>query len=120
MRSTARVLLFRSGLPLVVLAFVALLGVALAGGSAAKTAPATIGIENFTFKADALTVAAGTEVTWVNHDDVPHKIVSTDKKFPSSPVLDTDGRFSYTFTRPGTYAYYCSIHPTMTGKVVVK
>ena len=79
----------------------------------------TIAIDNFTFQAATLTVTAGTQVTWVNHDDVPHKIVSTDKKV-SSPVLDTDGRFSYTFTTRGTYEYFCSIHPMMKGKVTVK
>ncbi len=90
---------------------------ALAGSAA--PAQATITIDNFTFTAAMLNVERGTRVTWVNHDDVPHKIVSTDKTF-SSPVLDTDGRFSYTFTKAGTYRYYCSIHPTMTGMVVVK
>ncbi len=84
-----------------------------------RNRPATISIDNFTFKARTITVAAGTSVTWVNHDDVPHKIVTSDKKI-SSPVLDTDGKFSYTFTTPGTYEYYCSIHPTMTGTVIVK
>ena len=78
----------------------------------------TISIDNFTFDAATVTVRAGTQVTWVNHDDVPHKVVSTEKKF-SSPVLDTDGRFSYTFTTPGTYEYFCSIHPMMKGKVIV-
>jgi plastocyanin len=58
-------------------------------------------------------------VTWINHDDAPHKVVSTDKKFVS-PVLDTDGRFTYTFTTPGTYEYFCSVHPHMTGKVIVQ
>jgi plastocyanin len=79
----------------------------------------TISIDNFTFDAATVTVAAGTQVTWVNHDDVPHKIVSTEKRF-SSAVLDTDGRFSYTFTTPGTYEYFCSIHPMMKGKVIVR
>ncbi len=94
---------------------------ASAGAHAQKTAQPknTITVDNFSFNAAVLTVSAGTTVTWVNRDDVPHKIVSTDKKF-SSPVLDTDGRFSYTFTAPGTYEYFCSIHPTMVGKVVVK
>ncbi len=85
----------------------------------AAPAQATINIDNFTFEAATLNVERGTRVTWINHDDVPHKIVSTDKKF-SSPVLDTDGRFSYTFATPGTYRYFCSIHPTMTGMVIVK
>ena len=63
-------------------------------------------------------VAAGSTVTWTNRDDVPHNIVSTNQTF-KSPVLDTDERFSHTFTSPGTYTYFCSIHPRMTGQVVV-
>jgi plastocyanin len=57
-------------------------------------------------------------VTWTNHDDVPHNIVSTEKKF-TSPVLDTDQQFSHRFEAPGTYPYYCSLHPKMTGQIVV-
>jgi len=76
-------------------------------------------IDNFSFTPGSLTVPAGTKVTWTNHDDVPHNVVSTDKKF-ASPVLDTDEQFSYEFKDPGTYAYYCSIHPKMTGKVIVQ
>ncbi len=79
-----------------------------------------IRIDNFSFKEQTLTVRPGTVVTWVNHDDAPHKIVSTDKSTFASPVLDTDGRFSFTFTKAGTYDYFCSIHPLMTGKVIVK
>jgi amicyanin len=76
-------------------------------------------LDNFSFGPASLTVPAGTTVTWVNRDDVPHNVVSTEKKF-SSPVLDTDESFSYTFTDPGTYEYYCSIHPRMTAKVIVE
>jgi plastocyanin len=65
-----------------------------------------------------VTVPVGATVTWVNGDDVPHTVVATDKSFRSK-VLDTDDRFSFTFTRAGTYDYFCSIHPHMTGKVVV-
>ena len=85
----------------------------------AAGATTTISIDNFSFNAKTLTVSAGSDVTWVNRDDVPHKIVSTDKKIVS-PVLDTDGRFSYRFTKPGTYEYYCSIHPMMTGTITVR
>jgi plastocyanin len=67
-----------------------------------------------------LTVKAGTEVAWVNRDDVPHVVVDAQGKFPQSPVLDTGRRYGYRFTRPGTYDYFCSIHPTMTGTVVVR
>ena len=76
-------------------------------------------IDNFNFAPATLTVPAGTTVTWINRDDVPHTVVSTEKKF-KSPVLDTDEQFAYKFTDPGTYQYFCSIHPKMTGTVVVQ
>jgi len=75
-------------------------------------------VDNFSFAPAITAVAAGSTVTWTNRDDVPHNIVSTDQKF-RSPVLDTDEQFSHTFTSPGTYKYFCSIHPKMTGQVVV-
>ncbi len=78
-----------------------------------------VSIDNFTFGPADLAVAAGTTVTWTNKDDIPHTVVSTQKVF-ASPVLDTDQKFSYTFTQAGTFPYYCSIHPKMTGKVVVR
>ena len=74
--------------------------------------------DNFSFSPATAAVAPGTTVTWTNRDDVPHNIVSTDQKF-KSPVLDTDEQFSHTFDAPGTYKYFCSIHPKMTGRVVV-
>jgi plastocyanin len=61
----------------------------------------------------------GTTITWTNRDDIPHTVVSTDKVFKSK-VLDTDETFSSTFSTPGTFTYFCSIHPKMTGKVVVQ
>jgi plastocyanin len=76
-------------------------------------------IDNFSFGPAELTVAAGTTVTWTNRDDIPHTVVSTDKVFKSK-VLDTEEKFSYTFTQPGSFPYFCSIHPKMTGKIVVK
>jgi plastocyanin len=76
-------------------------------------------IDNFSFGPATLTVAVGTTVTWINHDDIPHTVVSTDSVFKSK-VLDTDEKFSYTFAKAGTYAYFCSIHPKMTGAVVVQ
>ncbi len=108
-------------LALPTLLLVLLIGAPVPTGASGPGTPrkaTEVRIDNFSFDAQTVTVPAGTQVTWVNHDDVPHKIVSTDKKIVS-PVLDTDGRYSYTFTTPGTYAYYCSIHPMMTGKVVV-
>jgi plastocyanin len=76
-------------------------------------------IDNFSFGPAELTVAVGTTVTWTNRDDIPHTVVSTDKVFKSK-VLDTDEKFSYTFTQAGSFPYFCSIHPKMTGKVAVK
>jgi len=76
-------------------------------------------IDNFSFDPATLEVRAGTTVTWTNEDDIPHTVVSNDKVF-ASPVLDTGGKFSYTFQKAGTFGYYCSIHPKMTGKVIVK
>jgi plastocyanin len=84
-----------------------------------SSATAEVKIDNFSFGPQTLTVAAGTTVTWINHDDIPHKVVSTDDVFKSK-VLDTDEKFSYTFTKAGTYPYFCSIHPKMTATVVVK
>jgi len=75
-------------------------------------------VDNFSFSPTTASVPVGTTVTWTNHDDVPHNIVSTTRQF-KSPVLDTDQRFSHAFDAPGTYEYFCSIHPRMTGQVVV-
>jgi plastocyanin len=78
-------------------------------------------IDNFSFGPATLTVAVGTTVTWTNRDDIPHTVVSTDDpKTFKSKVLDTDEKFSYTFAKAGTFSYFCSIHPKMTGKVVVQ
>jgi plastocyanin len=76
-------------------------------------------IDNFVFGPQTITVPVGATVTWTNSDDIPHTAVSTDGVFKSK-VMDTDEKFSYTFSKPGTYPYYCSIHPKMTGKVVVQ
>jgi plastocyanin len=79
----------------------------------------TVKIDNFSFTPQTLTVHAGTKVTWINKDDVPHTVTSTDKQFKSR-ALDTDERFSYTFSAPGTYSYFCSVHPHMAGKIIVR
>jgi plastocyanin len=76
-------------------------------------------IDNFTFQPASITVAAGTQVVWVNRDDMPHT-VTTDDKMLKSKAFDTDEKFTFTFTTPGTYHYFCSIHPKMTGEVIVK
>jgi plastocyanin len=84
-----------------------------------SAANAAVKIDNFVFGPQAITVPVGTTVTWTNSDDIPHTAVSTDGMFKSK-VMDTDEKFSYTFTKAGTYPYYCSVHPKMTGQVVVK
>jgi len=86
---------------------------------AAGPPTAEVKIDNFSYSPATLTVKAGTEVTWTNHDDMPHTVTSEDKSFKSK-ALDTDEKFTFTPTKPGTYAYYCSIHPKMTGKLVVE
>ena len=86
----------------------------------AQTPPGAVTIDNFTFNPQNLTVKAGTTVTWTNRDDIPHGIASANNAFKKSKALDTDDSFSFTFTTPGTYQYFCYIHPNMTGKIVVE
>ena len=76
-------------------------------------------IQNFAFEPSTLTVKAGTKVTWVNRDDEPHTATATDKSF-NSKTLENGDRFSTEFTTPGTYKYYCALHPKMTGQIIVK
>jgi plastocyanin len=76
-------------------------------------------IENFTFVPQRLTVKAGTTVTWTNADDIPHAVASTTKAFKSN-VLDSNDKFSFTFSNAGVYEYFCSLHPHMTGTIVVE
>jgi plastocyanin len=87
--------------------------------ASAPLGPNEIGIDNFNFTPPTLTVKAGTKVTWINTDDVPHLIVNVQNKFKQSAVLDTDQKFSVTLTTPGTYNYFCSLHPKMQGVVIV-
>jgi plastocyanin len=84
--------------------------------SAAST---EVKIDNFVFGPQTITVPVGSTVTWTNKDDIPHTTVSTDGVFKSK-VMDTDEKFSFQFTKAGTYSYFCSVHPKMTGKVVVQ
>ena len=81
--------------------------------------PNQVVIQNFSFVPATLTVKAGTKVTWINRDDVPHTATDTDKRFNSKP-LDTDNQFSFTFQEAGTYSYYCALHPKMTAQIIVK
>jgi plastocyanin len=90
----------------------------LASGHPAWADDPTIKIANFTFDPPILTVKAGTTITWVNADDIPHVVTEKDGKFRSS-ALDTDEKFSQTFSTAGTVEYFCAIHPHMTGKIVV-
>jgi plastocyanin len=96
-----------------------------ASAPSSATPPTTAGqqviIDNFTFSPVTLTVGVGSTVTWVNHDDVPHTVTSPSKpRVLQSPTLDTDDRFTFVFTAPGTYDYYCTVHPKMTGQIIVK
>ena len=86
-----------------------------------KTSTMEVKIDNFGFGPVTLTVPVGTAVTWTNRDDIPHTVVSTDDpKAFKSKALDTDEKFSFTFSKARSYPYFCSIHPKMTGKVIVQ
>jgi plastocyanin len=105
----------------VVIAIVLLLAgsPSVAANDQSSAANAEVKIDNFSFGPQTVTVPVGATVTWINRDDIPHTVVSTDGLF-NSKVRDTDEKFSYTFAKAGTYPYYCSVHPKMTGKVVVQ
>ncbi len=112
---------FLSGLVLmlpIALAMVLVLHPTRAEGENA-TSPFEVQVDNFTFGPATLTVPVNSTVTWVNKDDLPHVIASNDGVFKSK-ALDTDDKYSYTFSNAGTYAYFCSIHPKMVGTIVVK
>jgi plastocyanin len=87
--------------------------------SEVKPQAAEVRVDNFTFGPKSLTVPVNTTVTWVNRDDIPHVIVSDDGVFRSK-ALDTDDKYSFTFTKAGTYPYFCGIHPKMVGQIVVQ
>src|SRR5215470_12202722 len=90
-----------------------------AAAAPVTAATAEIKIDNFTFIPATLKVAVGTQVTWINHDDIPHSVVTDDKSIKSK-ALDTDEKFTFTFTKPGTYSYFCGLHPKMKGSIVVE
>ena len=96
-----------------------LVGALLAFGAVAAEEANSVTIDNFSFTSPELTVAVGTTVKWVNHDDIPHNVVATNKAFRSKP-LDTDDSYSFTFASAGTYDYFCGLHPKMQGKIIVK
>jgi plastocyanin len=87
--------------------------------AAPMPAAASVQIANFTFKAQVVTVKPGTTVTWTNADDIPHTVTSNNGLFKSK-VLDSGDHFSFTFAKPGQFGYFCSLHPHMTGTIVVK
>lgn len=108
--------MLRTGL----IAFVA--GAALAcviAPSVAQNSAVSVTIDNFVFEPAKLTVKAGTTVTWTNRDDIPHTVASKDRLFKSK-VMDTDETYSFTFATPGEFTYFCSLHPHMTGTIVVE
>ena len=100
-------------------AIVPLVAFAIAAASPACAAETEVKIDNFTFNPKQITVRAGDTVTWVNHDDIPHTVMSKTMVFRSK-AMDTDDKFSFTFATPGTYAYFCALHPMMTGSIVVE
>src|SRR3954470_12440209 len=107
-----------------------LFGLALGAGAAAlagtaqqlaAASPTEIAIDNFAFEPAVLTIAPGTQVTWVNRDEEPHTVVSAGKEQPfKSQALDTNDKFSFVFAKPGTYKYFCSVHSHMVGTIVVQ
>lgn len=107
--------------------FATISAIALLGASASSSpqpagAPSQaveVKIDNFAFTPNVITVKAGTQVIWINHDDIPHTVDSTEGKFKSA-ALDTDDKFQFLFTQPGEYSFYCRMHPKMTGKIIVQ
>jgi plastocyanin len=92
-----------------------------ANPGADSSAANQVTIDNFAFNPQTLTVSVGTKVTWINRDDVPHTATSSVKpRVFDSKALDTDDKFSFVFTAPGTYKYFCAVHPHMTAEIVVK
>lgn len=96
-----------------------ILFVAFAVPTALAADTVAVTIDNFTFNPPVLTIKAGTTVTFTNKDDIPHTVVAKDKTFRSK-TLDTDDNFTFTFATPGSFAYFCSLHPHMTGTIVVE
>ncbi|GGF39951.1 hypothetical protein GCM10011611_52950 [Aliidongia dinghuensis] len=90
-----------------------------AQAAAAPVVANAVKIDNFSFQPAAIVVKPGTTVTWTNADDIPHTVTEADRTF-KSPPLDTDDKWSHTFTEPGEYHYFCSLHSKMVGTVIVK
>jgi amicyanin len=103
--------------------FGAIVGSGLAGAilvARAQTSSSAVAMHNFTFTPQTLTVKTGTTVTWTNKDDTPHGVASANNAFKKSQALDSDDNYSFTFATPGTYAYFCFVHPFMKGTIVVE
>jgi plastocyanin len=105
---------------------IVLMAFAMGAGLACVIAPLVaqngvvpVTIDNFVFEPARLAIKAGTTVTWINRDDIPHTVAAKDRAFKSK-VMDTDESFSFTFSTPGEYPYFCSLHPHMTGTIVVE
>jgi plastocyanin len=96
-----------------------MVGVAVHAAGATDSQQTAVKIDNFTFNPATVTIKAGSTVHWTNGDDIPHTVASTDKLFKSK-VMDTNEDFEYKFDKPGTYEYFCSLHPKMTAKVIVQ
>lgn len=111
--------MYRSTLKCCVSLLLLILSYAPAASAVDNSSPVTIAIDNFSFTPQEIKVKAGTTITWMNRDDIPHTVVSSDQAFKSK-ALDTDDKFTTTLTKPGTYSYFCSIHPKMQGKVIVE
>ena len=105
---------------LAIVLFVILTVLSTIRGKETETTKPEVVIENFSFSPQTFTLPAGATVTWTNRDSMPHTVTSTDKRFPKSPVLKPGQSYSNNFAAAGTYSYFCSIHPRMTGKIIVK
>jgi plastocyanin len=103
----------------IALGAIGLLVAAAIAASPVRAEDLQVKIGNFTFNPQQITVKAGTTVVWTNHDDIPHTVTSKTGAFKSN-ALDTDDKFSFTFATPGSYEYFCSLHPHMTGSIVVE
>jgi plastocyanin len=105
---------------LAIVLFVILTVLSTIRGRETETTKAEVVIENFSFSPQTFTLPAGATVTWTNRDSMPHTVTSSDRRFPKSPVLKPGQSYSNNFAAAGTYSYFCSIHPRMTGKIIVK
>lgn len=119
MRTTIYVCTGLLALAVVIVAGMTILKRSVMAAENNAAAATEIRIDNFSFTPASITIPVGTEVHWKNNDDIPHTVVSNDHTIKSK-VMDTGDDFSYTFAKPGTYNYFCSIHPKMTAKVIVQ